>query len=77
MTPGQLIRQKRKEQKLTVKELASKSGVPARTVLALERGENFGRVGTLKKIFNALGFEFEFVITPLDNCNKRSKVKAG
>ncbi len=66
LTPGQLINLKRREQKLTAKMLSEKSGVPARTIYAIERGENFGNVKTIQKILSALGYDLEYRLIPLE-----------
>jgi Helix-turn-helix. len=65
LTPGQLIHLKRREQKLTAKMLSEKSGVPMRTIYAIERGENFGNVKTLQKVLHALGYDLEYKLVPL------------
>jgi len=69
LTPGQMIRMKRKELKLTRRGLSEISGIPARTINAIERGENFGTNKTLQKIISALGYKLEYNLIPL-NRNK-------
>ena len=51
---GHRIRQAREQQDLLQRELADKAGVPIRTIGRIERGEVDVRLGTLKKIADAL-----------------------
>jgi transcriptional regulator with XRE-family HTH domain len=44
----------RKEKKLTQEQLSMLSGVPARTIGSIERGERDGRSETLEKLLSAL-----------------------
>ena len=52
---GQNIKQAREKQDLLQRELADMAGVPVRTIGRIERGEVDVRLGTLKKIADALG----------------------
>ena len=52
---GQKIRLLREGQQLLQRELAEKAGLPERTIGRIERGEVDVRLGTLKKIADALG----------------------
>lgn len=52
---GRRIRQTREKQDLLQRELADRAGVPVRTIGRIERGEVDVRLGTLKKIADALG----------------------
>ena len=52
---GQKIRVEREKQKLLQRELADIAGVPVRTIGRIERGEVDVRLGTVKKIADALG----------------------
>ena len=52
---GIRIRKAREKQELLQRELADRAGVPVRTIGRIERGEVDVRLGTLKKIANALG----------------------
>jgi transcriptional regulator with XRE-family HTH domain len=45
----------RKEMKLTQEQLSMLSGVPARTIGSIERGERAGKSETLEKLLSALG----------------------
>lgn len=51
---GNRIRKTREKQDLVQRELAEKAGVPVRTIGRIERGEVDVRLGTLKKIADAL-----------------------
>ena len=55
MQCGQKIRLARNRLDLLQRELADKAGVPVRTIGRIERGEVDVRLGTLKKIADALG----------------------
>ena len=52
---GRRIRKTREKQDLLQRELADQAGVPVRTIGRIERGEVDVRLGTLKKIADALG----------------------
>ena len=52
---GEKIRTARTESDLLQRELAKMAGVPVRTIGRIERGEVDVRLGTLKKIADALG----------------------
>ena len=52
---GRRIRQSREEQELLQRELADRACVPVRTIGRIERGEVDVRLGTLKKVADALG----------------------
>lgn len=62
----QAIIASRKEKKLTQEQLSILSGVPARTIGSIERGERDGRSETLEKLLSAL--ELRLVI-----CNRDLK----
>lgn len=49
------IRQHRQELGMLQRELAQKSGLPEKTIGRIERAEVDVRIGTLKKIADALG----------------------
>ena len=51
----------REEQRLTVEELAAKSGVSATTIRDVERGEREARMGTIAKLAKPLGLTFDEV----------------
>ena len=52
---GQKIRSIREKMGLLQRELADSAGAPVRTIGRIERGEVDVRLGTLKKIADALG----------------------
>jgi transcriptional regulator with XRE-family HTH domain len=52
---GQKIRILREARQLLQRELGEKAGLPERTIGRIERGEVDVRIGTLKKIADALG----------------------
>ena len=54
---GYKIRKAREKQELLQRELADMAGVPVRTIGRIERGEVDVRLGTLKKIADALGLQ--------------------
>ncbi|GAB3927854.1 helix-turn-helix domain-containing protein [Larkinella terrae] len=56
---GQLIRNLRKERKMTQLELSIKLGIDKSTFAAYERGRNNFTVATLKKIAEAMGATFK------------------
>lgn len=53
-TIGGRIRELRLERSLLQRELAERSGLPVRTIGRIERGDVDVRLGTLKKIADAL-----------------------
>ena len=59
---GQKIRQTREKQDLLQRELADRAGVPVRTIGRIERGEVDVRLGTLKKIADALGLSINELV---------------
>jgi len=54
---GQVIKTTRKNKNITRKELSKLSGVPVRTISAIERNERHGRLETVEKILSALGLQ--------------------
>ncbi|MGB9903491.1 MAG: helix-turn-helix domain-containing protein [Desulfotomaculales bacterium] len=66
---GQVIKTTRKSKNLTRKELSKLSGVPVRTISAIERSERHGRPETIEKILNALDLK----IVICDNSPSRSQ----
>ena len=53
-TIGDRIRELRQERSLLQRELAERAGLPVRTIGRIERGDVDVRLGTLKKIADAL-----------------------
>jgi len=60
---GDIVRQQRLMQLLTLQELAAKSGVSASHLGRIERGERFPSAPILRKIAKPLGFEEEELFT--------------
>lgn len=54
---GALVLKKRTEKKWSMRELASKSKITYATVEHVENGHTMPRVGTLMRIFRALGIK--------------------
>ena len=54
---GELIRQERKEQELTLNDLCDLSGVAYATLSKLEKGNPSVRLDTLHKVLKALGLK--------------------
>jgi transcriptional regulator with XRE-family HTH domain len=58
---GQELRRIREERRLTVEELAQKSGISATTIRAVERGAREARGDTVAKLARPLGLTFDDV----------------
>ena len=67
---GNKIKQARVKQDLLQRELADKVGVPVRTIGRIERGEVDVRLGTLKKVADALGIDWH-VVADNDDAGKK------
>jgi DNA-binding XRE family transcriptional regulator len=72
---GKLLSEARKEQHLTLKEVAAKTGVKHPRVVQLERGENV-EILTLARFAYALGYDLEIALRP-QRKGKALKVKMG
>lgn len=57
---SKFIQSTRKDQKMSITDLAKKSGVPFSTLQKIESKGCIPRVDTLEKILDALGFELVF-----------------
>ena len=53
---GLILRERRKEKKLTLTQLSSESGLHPSHIARIERGERFPTGRTLKKLADPLGF---------------------
>jgi DNA-binding XRE family transcriptional regulator len=72
---GKLLSEARKEQQLTLKEVAAKTGVKHPRVVQLERGENV-EILTLARFAYALGYDLEIALRP-QRKGKAFRVKMG
>lgn len=59
MLLGERIKELRKEQKMTIEDLAQKSGITAPTICNIENGKRKPRLPVLQKLSVALNCSFE------------------
>lgn len=61
MKPNQLLKECRKNKKLTIKELAEKSGVAPHTIMNIEAGRTNSRLDTFHLLFDAMDYEMTVI----------------
>lgn len=70
---AELLKSVRKIRKLTILEVAEKSGINRNTVSAIESGESINRasVATLSSIAHAIGCDLRIKLVPFENITKK------
>lgn len=62
---GQLVKQARKEKKMTLKELADLVGMSANEIASIEKGKRVPRVTNISRIAKALEISYEKLLETL------------
>ena len=58
---AEILREKRKDQNMTQKELAERTGIKREYIAQLERGETDMQLSTFLNLSEALGMQFELI----------------
>lgn len=63
---GRCVLRRRERRRMVRPELASDSGVPIRTIEAIEQGRREPRIGTLRRLCAALGYSLDQLVIDID-----------
>lgn len=66
---GALIRELRREQRISQRELSRIADVPRSTLRRIERGVTEGSMKTVERIAEALGYEIDLILKPIPGLN--------